>query len=98
MHAAPCWFTVNVCPAIVTVPVRAAVAVFALMLMLTLPFPVPPAPPVTRIHGALLVAVHEHPVGAVTATFVDPAGAGTDAVVAESVNVHAAPAWLTVTV
>jgi hypothetical protein len=51
----------------VNVPDRAA-PVFAATLNPTEPFPVPDAPAVTVIHGAPLVAVHVHPVPAVTAT------------------------------
>lgn len=54
----PCCVTVNVRPAIVTVPVRCAVAGLAAMVMLTVPLPVPLAPAVTVIHPAPLAAVH----------------------------------------
>ena len=64
-----CCVTVNVCPAIVTVPVR---VVLACMLPSTLnatePFPVPLAPDVTVIQAALLLAVHAQPVPADTVT------------------------------
>ena len=60
--------TVNVWPAIVTEPDRAA-PVFAATLNPTEPFPLPEAPDVTVSHvGAVLTAVHEHPEPAVTAT------------------------------
>jgi hypothetical protein len=59
------WVTVNVCVAIVSVPVRAA-PVFAAMLKPTDPFPVPDAPDVTVSHGALLTAVHTQAAPAVT--------------------------------
>jgi hypothetical protein len=59
--------TVNVCPAIVTVPARAA-PVFAAMLIPTEPLPVPEAPDVTVIHGAALTDVHAHAAVVVTAT------------------------------
>ena len=84
--------TWNVWPAIVAVPLRAVVAVFAPILNVTLPLPLPPAPAVTMIQVALLTAVHEQFAGALTETLVDPAAAGTDALVADKVNVHAAPA------
>ncbi len=51
--------TVNVCPAIVTLPVRDVVDGFSATEMLTVPLPVPLAPPVTVIHAALDVAVQE---------------------------------------
>jgi hypothetical protein len=58
---------VNVCPAIVSVPVRAAPTFFD-TLKPTLPFPVSLAPDVTVIHESLLTAVHEQPAGVVTFT------------------------------
>lgn len=57
----------NVCVAIVAVPVRAA-PVFAATLKPTGPFPVPLAPDVMVIHGAWLAAVHAQPAPAVTVT------------------------------
>src|SRR5258708_36225613 len=52
--------TVNVCPAIVSVPVRAPRRL-AVTMKFTVPVPVP-LPGVTPvIHRALLVAVHAHP-------------------------------------
>lgn len=62
--------TVNVCPATVSVPVRAA-PVFAATVNVTLPFPTPFEPPVIAIHASLVAAVHEH-VGADAVTAVDP--------------------------
>ena len=56
--AADCW-TVNVCPATVTVPVREDVDVFCATERLTVPLPEPLAPPVTVIHATLDVAVQE---------------------------------------
>jgi hypothetical protein len=61
------WFTVNVWPAMVTVPVRAA-PLLAAMFMPTEPFPVPAAPAVTVIHGTPLAAVHAHAAVVVTVT------------------------------
>ena len=63
--------TVNVCPAIVSVPIRCA-PVFAAALNPTVPPPVLLAPLVIVSHGALLVAVHVHPAAVVTVTG-DPA-------------------------
>jgi hypothetical protein len=51
----------------VRVPVRAA-PLFAAALNPTEPLPVPVAPDVTLSHGALLAAVHVHPLPAVTVT------------------------------
>jgi len=67
-HGAPAWLTVNVCPAMVTVPVRDPVPVFAATLYDTVPLPLPLAPAVIVIHAALLVDVHAHPAPAVTVT------------------------------
>jgi hypothetical protein len=63
--------TVNVCPAIVTVPRRSA-SVLAAIASCTVPFPEPLLPDVRPIHPALLDAFHAQPAGAVTATDADP--------------------------
>ena len=55
--AGAAWLTVNVWPAIVIVPLRAA-PVFAAAVKPTDPLPVPLAPEVTVIHDALLTPVH----------------------------------------
>ena len=60
--------TVKVAPAIVKVPLRAAVVVFAAALMPTAPLPLPLAPEVTLSQVALLAAVHAQPAPAVTLT------------------------------
>src|SRR5439155_7422077 len=101
VHApAPACVTVTGCPAIVSVPVRDAEPVFAAIELLTVPFPVPLAPAVIVIHAALLAAVHVQVVpDAVMLTLPVAPSAGTAALVAESVYVHApAPACVTVTV
>jgi len=72
----PTCVTVNVCPAMVSVPVRSA-PVFASTVNATGPFPLPVAPDVTAIHGALLVAVHVQPAAVVTFEFPVPPDAGT---------------------
>jgi len=78
--------TVKVCPAIVSVPERAA-AVLAAIANPTAPLPVPDAPLVTVSHGAFDAAVHVQVVAeAVTATFPDPAVSGTSWVVGAIVN------------
>jgi hypothetical protein len=61
------WVTVNICPAIVSVPIRCA-PVFAVALYATVPPPVPLAPLVIVSHGALLVAVQAQPAVVVTVT------------------------------
>ena len=68
VHGAPACVTVKVLPPTVKVPVREVVTLLALTLYPTLPLPLPLAPDVTVIQEALLVAVHEHPVPAVTFT------------------------------
>ena len=71
MHAAAAWFTENVCPPMVIVPVRGLVFGLDEALNATVPFPLPLAPLVTVSQDvALLTPVHAQPVGAVTA--VDP--------------------------
>ena len=64
--------TVNVWPAMVRVPVRAAPVVFAAAEKLTRPFPVPDAPVVIVNHVALLVAVHVQPLVEVTVIEPEP--------------------------
>ena len=65
--AGAAWFTVKVCPAIVSVPLR-ALPVLAATLKPTVPFPLPLVPEVIVSHDALLLAVHAHPLVVVTAT------------------------------
>ena len=84
MHAAAAWFTVNVWPAIVIVPVRVLVFGLAVALKATVPAPVPLAPLVTVSQDvALLTPVHAHPVGAVTVVDPVPPPATTDWLVGE---------------
>src|SRR5215471_20710086 len=70
VHGAPACVTVNVCPAIVSVPVRGVGVRFAATAYPTVPLPVPLDPAVTVNHvGAVLVAVHvQLPNAAVTPT------------------------------
>jgi hypothetical protein len=62
--AADC-VTVNVCPAMVIVPLRCDAVGFAPMSNVTAPSPLPLAGPENVNHAALLVADHAHPSGAV---------------------------------
>ncbi len=71
MQARPACVTVNVCPAIVSVPVLWLVVGLAETVYETVPLPLPLAPAVMVIHETLLVAVQLHPVGAVTVTVFD---------------------------
>jgi hypothetical protein len=77
LHATPSWVTVNVCPAIVSVPVRAD-PVFAAALKVTDPLPLPDAALVIVSQFALALAVHAHPLAVVTATVPVPPAAPTD--------------------
>ena len=76
-HDVPACVTVNVAPAIVSVPVRLA-AVFAATLNDTDPLPVPVAPLVTVIQALLLTAVHGHPDVALTVVVPVPPAAVND--------------------
>jgi hypothetical protein len=62
------------------------------------PLPLPLAPAVTVIHETLLVAVHAQPVPAVTVTLPVPPADVRFCDVGDTLNVHGAPAWVTVTV
>jgi hypothetical protein len=86
VHATPAWVTVNVCPAIVSVPVRAEVDEFAADENVTDPLLVPVAPAVTVIHEALLTAVHVQPVPAVTVVLPAPPAAAIDWLAGEIVG------------
>ena len=59
--------TLTVCPATVTVPVR-AVPAFAATVNIAVPFAVPLDPDAIEIHATVLAAVHGQPVEAVTDT------------------------------
>ena len=62
----------NVCPAIVNVPVRLSPVLFAAAVKCTEPFPLPLDPLVIVIQLALLDAVHGHPDCVVTETVAVP--------------------------
>ena len=88
------WLTVNVSPAIVSVPPRAAPELAA-TLNATDPLPVPAAPEDTSMNGELLVAVHwqSNPWVTVTAIVPVPPLASKDWLVGLSPNVQAAADW-----
>jgi hypothetical protein len=89
--------TVNVCPAIDSVPVRAG-PLFAATLKDTVPLPLPDVPPVIASQSALFdVAVQAQPAAAVTVTDPAPPGVSTFAAIGAIVNEHGA-AWFTVNV
>jgi hypothetical protein len=83
--AAAAWLTVNVKPAIDSVPLRAP-PVFAAMLTVTVPLPIPLAPLAIVSHPSVAVAVHEQ--FAVTLIVVVPASAATLAEVGEIAKLH----------
>ena len=83
MHETPAWVTVTIWPATVSVAVLPLAAVLAAALNAAAPAPFPTAPDVTVNQAALLVAVHAHPVGAVTVTEPEPPAAVTAWLVAE---------------
>ena len=67
MQAMPGCVTLNVWPAIVSVPVRNCVLLLAAALNATVPLPLPLAPLVTVSHDVLLLTpVHAQPAGDVT--------------------------------
>jgi hypothetical protein len=79
VHGAPACVTLNVCPPIVSVPVRCVVFALTAALKATVPAPVPLAPLMTVSHGVLLLTpVHAQPVGALTAVDPVPPPATTD--------------------
>ena len=81
--------TVNVCPAIVTVPARAAPA-FAATVSVTVPLPVPLPPADTVMNGSLLTAVQLQVLAMVTPTACVPPPAATAALVGDKTAVHGA--------
>ncbi len=97
-HGMPACVTVNVLPAIVSVPVRGDTDVFAAELKLTDPLPDPDAPDITVSQLLLLRAVQAQPPGADTATVPVPPFDTTLCDVGEIVSVQVTPAWLTVNV
>lgn len=70
--------TVNVRPAMARVPDLCAVLGLGAMVKLTEPLPDPVAPAITLIQVALLTAVQQQPVCAVTVVDTLPPAAGTD--------------------
>jgi hypothetical protein len=96
---APACVTVNVWPAIVSVPVRVVVPAFAATTTLTLPLPVPVMPAPTLSHAALLAVLQVQRLVVVTATLVVSPPAGEVRLAGAIVYAQAvAPAWVTVKV
>jgi hypothetical protein len=95
VHDCP-WVTVNVRPAIVRVPLRAAPE-FEATLNRTVPLPLPLLPCVIVSQGALLVADQAHPAEALTATSPVPPAMSNACDSGEIENEHPGD-WFTVTV
>jgi hypothetical protein len=77
-HGAPACVTVNVDPAIVSVPVRPVTLAFAAIVNATVPGPDPDDPDVIAIQDAPLVADHAQPAATVTVLLPVPPEAATD--------------------
>jgi hypothetical protein len=73
----PCWVTVKLLPAIVTVVLLEVLLVLAAIKAVTLPLPEPVLPDMILNHDAPLVAVQGHPVCVVTDIDAVRAAAGT---------------------
>ena len=84
-----CW-TVTVCWATATVPVRADAPLFAATLSVTVPERLLDAAPGMAIHGAALAADHVQPVSVSTATEIVPPFAETVALVGDTPKRHGA--------
>ena len=80
--------TVNVCPAMVAVPIRCASVEFAAMLYPTLAPPLPDVGPVSVIQDALLTADHAQPLASVSVTVPVVADCETDRLVGEIAGVQ----------
>jgi len=93
--AADC-VTENVCPAIVSEPLRWVPLGLAAALNPTVPVPLPLAPLVTVSHDVLLLTpVHAHPANAVTVVEPVPPAAATDWLAGSRANVQAVAACVT---
>jgi hypothetical protein len=95
--AAAC-VTVNVAPAMVSVPVRLEATVFAATVKPAVPVPDPAAPLVSVIQDALLAAVHAQPVATLTVLVPVPPDAVNDWLAGEIDGEHDAAACVTVNV
>jgi hypothetical protein len=99
VHGAAACVTVNVCPPMVSVPLRCEAFGLPVALKLTAPLPLPPAPLVIVSHEmSLLTAVHAQPPGAVTAVEPVVPPNAIDALVGAIAYVHGAAACVTVNV
>lgn len=88
VQGTPFCVTVNVDPAIVSVPVRLVVPALAATAKVTVPAPTPAAPVLTVIQEALLTAVHVQPVPALTVVLPLPPAAASVWLTGEIVGAH----------
>jgi hypothetical protein len=98
VHGAADCVTVNVWPAIVSVPVRDEALGFDAILNVAEPSPLPDVAPTSVSHDALLAAVQAQPAGAATVAKPLPAAAVALWLVGVIAYVHAAAACVTVKV
>lgn len=96
VHATPACVTVTVCPAIVTIPVRAALSGLLATLKDTDPTPMPVAPDAIVIHGTELVAVHGHVPPVLTVTVRNAGADVSEMLVCDSTVEHVGAACVTV--
>jgi hypothetical protein len=95
VHGTPACVTLNVCPPMVSDPLRLAALMLAATAYVTVPAPDPVPPEETVSHGTELPAVHEHPGAELTPTVPLVASGATVAFVGEIANVQATPACVT---
>jgi hypothetical protein len=98
VHAAPVCVTLNVLPAIVTLPLRDVVPVYESALTVTVPPPEPAAPAVMLSQVSVVAAAHVQPIGAVTVTSVFPPAAENVCAPGEIVCVQGTPSCVALNV
>jgi hypothetical protein len=98
LHGTPACVTANGWEATMTLAARFAVVEFAAIERLTVPLPVPDGAPVGEIQPGPVLAVHEHPAGALTPKEAGPPAEvmAVPALVRE--NVHPTPASVTLSI
>ena len=90
--------TTTFCPATTIVAERCEAVVLPVTAIATVPLPLPLAPVVILNHVDVSDAVHVQPLVVVTEMLALPPAAATDGADGDTVNVHGAAFWLTVTV
>jgi hypothetical protein len=85
------WFTVTVCPAIVSVAVRGSAPLLASAANATEPFPLTAVTDAIFSHDALEAAVHAQPAPAVTVTLPVPPATGSETAFDETAYVQVEP-------